>query len=389
MPGLDHANSAVALDWPDLVGALHDDVDVLVERTVQRMMRELGSFAELDADDIRPIVRGSHERLLDRLRDRRSPAAGEDGAPYLAVGELRASQGVTVDDMLAAWRFGLEELRRRAHERVPDLEGGGAPLLLELIELAMAWADFGMLRTAAGHRQAELEIHRQAQHHVANLVRRVLFASASPTDLRAAAAAYGLDPAARYHAVRARPDAAAGLSDLERHLQAEPNSGRRNGLVALIEGDVTGFVARVPPGPSPTAIGISAAVRLHELDSAFRLATRALETALALGARGVFDVPSLGLQPAVLADHDVGQAMVDRYVAPLEGKGPSGRVVLQTVERYIVNDSRLEVTAQELGVHVNTVRYRLTRFEGLTGCSLRDSEALVEVWWALQRRRLA
>jgi DNA-binding PucR family transcriptional regulator len=39
-------------------------------------------------------------------------------------------------------------------------------------------------------------------------------------------------------------------------------------------------------------------------------------------------------------------------------------------------------------LHVNTVRYRLRRFEELTGTSLRRVEDLVQIWWALRRARL-
>ncbi|HMH93751.1 MAG TPA: helix-turn-helix domain-containing protein [Streptosporangiaceae bacterium] len=39
------------------------------------------------------------------------------------------------------------------------------------------------------------------------------------------------------------------------------------------------------------------------------------------------------------------------------------------------------------GVHPNTVRYRVGRFEQATGCSLRHTESLVEAWWALRRHR--
>jgi DNA-binding PucR family transcriptional regulator len=46
------------------------------------------------------------------------------------------------------------------------------------------------------------------------------------------------------------------------------------------------------------------------------------------------------------------------------------------------------VTAGALGVHPNTVRKRLERFEARTGRSLRDSETEVELWWAFQDRRL-
>jgi DNA-binding PucR family transcriptional regulator len=40
-------------------------------------------------------------------------------------------------------------------------------------------------------------------------------------------------------------------------------------------------------------------------------------------------------------------------------------------------------------VHPNTLRHRLRRFEETTGTTLRDPRHLVELWWALERQRLA
>jgi DNA-binding PucR family transcriptional regulator len=41
-----------------------------------------------------------------------------------------------------------------------------------------------------------------------------------------------------------------------------------------------------------------------------------------------------------------------------------------------------------LHVHPNTLRHRLRRYEQATGASLRRQADLVELWWALERRRL-
>src|SRR5262249_22845311 len=132
-------------------------------------------------------------------------------------------------------------------------------------------------------------------------------------------------------------------------------------------------------GPAPVA----------QLVDAFRLASRALETAHALGRRGCVTFEELGLAPAVLADDDVARALAERYVAPVQRDDRSGAVVLETVERYIANGAQVEATATELGIHANTVRYRVTRYEELTGCSLRRGQDLVEAWWALRRRALS
>lgn len=43
--------------------------------------------------------------------------------------------------------------------------------------------------------------------------------------------------------------------------------------------------------------------------------------------------------------------------------------------------------ARRLTVHPNTVRYRVKRFEQLTGLDLRRTEDLVTSWWLLNRRR--
>jgi DNA-binding PucR family transcriptional regulator len=80
--------------------------------------------------------------------------------------------------------------------------------------------------------------------------------------------------------------------------------------------------------------------------------------------------------------------MVRRYLTPLEGT-TGGDTVLTTVERFLINDANAETTARDLGVHVNTIRHRLGRFEEATGRSLREIETLTEVWWALQRRRIS
>jgi putative transposase len=79
---------------------------------------------------------------------------------------------------------------------------------------------------------------------------------------------------------------------------------------------------------------------------------------------------------------------VQRILTPVETLARSGENILETVQCYLANNLRLDVTAKDMWAHVNTVRYRLNRFEAYTGTSLRDVEDLTLIWWALMRRRL-
>ena len=89
------------------------------------------------------------------------------------------------------------------------------------------------------------------------------------------------------------------------------------------------------------------------------------------------------VRAAVAADTDVGDALCKRYLDPL-AEGGSARELIATLRAFLASGMHVERTATRLFVHQNTVRYRLARFEELTGTSLRGVEVLFGVWWALQ-----
>jgi PucR C-terminal helix-turn-helix domain len=371
--------------WGTLLGVVRTEYADAVEKTVERT-QTMRSYHDVEPDAIREAVRSNYEAVLDGLDERRLPDARDDGSVFDAAGETRARQGVDLAEMLALWRLGLEHLHELAR-RVATAGPGREALLLEFLELALAWADFAMVNAANGHRRGELSIAREQQHVQTNLVRRVLAGIAAPAEIRSAITPLGLDSDGQYYAVRARPEPAVDMEAIERYLDADGMVRRGNGLVALIDGDACGFVGRLPQTAAPTAIGISDQVALSAMEPAFRQAGRALETALALGAKGIFSFGDLSIQSAIASDADLGAVMLTRYVDSVLAL-PAGSAILDTVERYLANDRSVDLTAKDLDVHRNTVRHRLERFEETTGRSLRETETLVELWWALQRRRL-
>jgi hypothetical protein len=364
--------------------AVRDEIAVAVEETLEQT-RTMPSYDAVSVDARRRLIAGSYAAVLDGMVDRRRPDASDDGGVFAAAGETRAREGVAVRDMLALWRIGLENLHALARRVAVESPQRDA-LLLEFLEAALAWDDFAMLNAAEGHRRGELALAREQQHAQTNCVRRVLSGTAAPSEIRHAVAPLGLDVDVRYRAVRVRPQPTVEMDAIERYLHADGLVRRGNGLLALIDGDACGFIAQLPKDPAPTAIGVSEPAPLSSMAPAFREAGRALETALALGVKGVFGFGDLGIQPAITTDAEVGEALVRRYVDAVLAR-PSGPAILTTVERYLANDRAVDVTAQDLSVHPNTVRQRLERFEEATGRSLRETEAIVEVWWALQRRR--
>ena len=132
-------------------------------------------------------------------------------------------------------------------------------------------------------------------------------------------------------------------------------------------------------------IGFAAARRLEQLPAGFTQASRALQTALAFGQTGAFSLADLSIRPAILADEALGDAFAERHLTPIAGLGME---LEETLRTYLDLGMRIDETAKTLHVHANTLRHRLRRFEEATGANLRDPRVVVELWWALERRRL-
>ena len=81
---------------------------------------------------------------------------------------------------------------------------------------------------------------------------------------------------------------------------------------------------------------------------------------------------------------ELGGALVRDLIDPVRGQ-PSGEEILHTVDAWLAAGMRVEPAAERLFVHPNTVRYRLRRYEEMTGTDLSITEEAFRVWWALRR----
>ena len=369
--------------WEQLTDSLFNDSE-LVDQFWHRVIDELPSYRSFDPATLEVVqTRAAAGRAI---RDKRLPNEAER-EHWMLAGETRARQGVDATDMMQVFRIYQDVLLRRARRFISDSPHREA-ILFELMDLMAAWTSMGMVATLEGYRKVEHEIHREIGVQESGVVRRALFGAIHPAELRIELDAFGVAEQSDMYAIRARQTEKVGLVDIERYLQTSAGLVRRNGLVSIVDGDVCGFVLRLPTTPSPVPIGVARSATIPGLQQAFQSATRAHSTAVAFGWDGLVDVPRCGLYPAVMTEAEIGDSMVERYVTPILALGENGEVILETVTRYLENDARLQVTADELFLHANTVRYRLTRFEEETDSSLRTTMGLMEAWWAITRYRL-
>jgi sugar diacid utilization regulator len=133
-----------------------------------------------------------------------------------------------------------------------------------------------------------------------------------------------------------------------------------------------------------TVLAIAGPFPLPMLGQAFAECTRLLNVAVRYGKRGVVDRESLSVRIAVIEESEIGAALFHRYVATVLEESPIADLVLESVQMYLAKHRRIRAAADALLIHSNTLRYRLEKYTSITGADLTDTEAVIEVWWALE-----
>ncbi len=148
-----------------LAGVLLGDAERIAARSVARMRELLPSYAKVPAEQLLPVTLGNTRHLLEAVRDPDADPVRDEGR--FVVTRLSHE----TDEMLQAWRIGLEVVREEAHPVASRL-GIADDVLLAFVEATLRWGDLGMRRSAAVYRETEIrELERLAAEQVA--LRRV------------------------------------------------------------------------------------------------------------------------------------------------------------------------------------------------------------------------
>lgn len=369
-----------ATDVGPLVALLADEMAGVVDRAARRALADIPEYAaRLSAEDLAEGIARDLGLAMAALTEGR-PFTAEDRSVTTLIGDSRARQGLPVEGMVRVYRITVDEVFAVIAGAAQD--GRVAPDAA-LALMRSAWSYAGpMIEGAVGaYRERELELAVADSRRRTELVISLLLSDRGAS--AGLVSAVGLDPSGTYVAFRAR-----GAGDERALLRALETPGVLDrGLVAPYEGDVIGLAAARPVTATDAgvAIGVGPAGRLDDLPRSFVVASRVVDTAWAFGHRGVLTIEDLALESVVRSEHLLGDVLLGRYVAPLDPASAAGAEVLQTVAAFLDADLSAEDAAQALGVHPNTVRNRLRRFEQATGASLRSVRDLAEIRLALLR----
>lgn len=293
----------------------------------------------------------------------------------------RASQGVPADDLHDAYRMCLRIL---GEQFIALAEQVGVDDSTILAGTRLLWDTTDVLTSVVvtARQEADLDLASHDEQHRLDLLRSLVFDSTGQPEVRQRAAAFGLPLDRSYWAVRGHSDDPAQLDLLRSTLEATTHTYGSRSLLGVIDGDVVGVVSVLPTVLAGRfTVGMGGPAPLDAIPHAFATASRMLDVALGFGLTGSFQMSDLSLRVAVVSEPELSALLVTRYIAPLHAESEYGTALEETVFAHVACGGRIKATARRLGIHQNTVRHRLARFEELTGARVDDPDVMLELWW--------
>ncbi|SKA14457.1 PucR C-terminal helix-turn-helix domain-containing protein [Marinactinospora thermotolerans DSM 45154] len=386
--------------WEELPAELADilepEVEVLAEEIVQAILAGIPEFARPLNDVYGRTVRLGVERALHHFLDLvRGPSQTQVNGEriYRRLGRNEFREGRSLDALHSAYRLGTRIAWRRLARRA-ERAGQSAAVLALLAEAVFAYLDGIAAESLAGYAEAQARSAGAREHFRRRLLTLLLAEPAADRE--------SMEMAARLAGWRL-PDQVACVA-LRSGVEVSPTRRLRMDADHLLDTDRPDPCLLVPApvteqdrraiedvlGEEPTVIG--PVVDLHEASLSFRWAKQGLN----LRERGI--LPGEGLLSCddhllvllLFQDERLLARLGERSLGPFEGLAEKRAAKLaETLLAWLVTrGGGAPETAAMLGVHPQTVRYRMNHVERLFGDRLRDPQVRFELEMVLRARRL-
>ncbi|MGW2327537.1 PucR family transcriptional regulator [Streptomyces sp. NPDC001700] len=374
----------------EILLAMADDADVCGElvRAARTHSPEVARLTEAETRaHVLAMIRaaGAWFSTFDRVEE-------QDFTTALLLGADRAGQGVPMTAVLRGVQAALTRAVEISVDRcrmsgVPD--GALLPVVLRLKE----YGDAIERHVINGYHAAERGPAHETHEIRTRLLRQVLIDGVTPrAEELTSAGIRAEDGHAPHHCLVAEATEPGHAHRLLRGLSA------LRGVTGVVEGRVVSLCARLPQDGGdpdlpavPALIVASPAAPLDRLRPLYRLCVRAVDLGAAAGRHGWYELTDFAGEIAVADQPLLGSHLSDRLLGGLDPSDTFHRQLALTALTFLDHGRRLDQTAAALFTHPNTIRYRLGRFQQITGTSLADTRPggrggpldALHWWWAL------
>ncbi len=377
----------------EVATAMRADLSLVAEATVAEIIVEVPSYADAFTGSMGRVIGNAVELALAGFLELATASSGADagtpiqpalqGAYELGRGEARS--GRSMDALLAAYRVGARVSFR--HMSGSAVRAGlGVEELARFAELVFAYIDQLSASSVAGHSDELATTGRVRERYLERLAAQLLAGAPEPDILASAERAGWAAPRTLTVVVLPEDRVRGALVSLDpRTLRSTADGPGDDDLVVLLVPDADG---RSRPALLRSLEGRGAVVGPARPWTAaaesYARAVRALQLGLPADGPGPLDTDARLADLVLRADDGALRDLRARALAPLDDLGAGAREKLvDTLRSWLLHHGRREKVAEELFVHAQTVRYRMTQLRQLYGARLEDPRTVLELTIAL------
>jgi len=388
---------------PEAAEVLRPVLPRLADETIAAIAAEVPDYARAMEGEFGQVVRLGVEVAFNRFVDLLAapdPDATESRRTYVDLGRGEFHSGRSLDALLAAYRVGARLAWRRFVEA--GVAGGlSPPAIYALGEAIFAYIDELSAESAEGYTDEQTAAAGESERRRRRLVR--LLSQDPPAGqeaVRTAAAALGwkLPRSVAALAAATAQDGEPGealLDSIAARLARRLGEGAIGAeafgaaLVFVPDPDAPGRRRRLESAVQehPAALGPTVEWTRSGASARRAIATQRLAAAGRLGTTGLVVADDHLARLLIAADPGVAADLAASRLAPLDAlaDGPRARL-RETLAAWLDRPGQVQAVAAALGVHPQTVRYRVRQLRDLFGERLEDPDARFELALALRVR---
>jgi len=370
--------------------ALTPGIGAIVEDTVAEIDRAGGGPGVSRS----ALARNLRIGLTDAVDRWFEPGRAGDPDLHFGLGRAHARSGRSLDELMGFYRLAGQMMWRRVAE-LGTAQGVRPVDLYRLAETGFACVDEISTQAAAGFAE-EHSLRSGAAHSRRSEFVRLLLRDPRPS-------VQALQDAAAVAGVALSPTVALFVGPGERY-EAFARSARDQTVLGPREGEFVGALFD-PEGPgrrerlataaqrTSTALALGPAVPLARARESLERARALLGLMLAglAGDGGLVSADEHRLELLLSAEPRLAAEFSERRLAPLArvaGAATRANLAL-TLRAWLRAPGQRKTIATELGVHPQTVRYRMARLRELFGTDLDDPDGRFELELALRLQSFA
>lgn len=364
-----------------LISGLRED-PVLVDAVLKVLEDGVPGYEGLPRDSVAQSVERNRSLACRVLSTGEVPPSQDIWEARLVTLE-RLQQGVEIQDMMGGFRVVISCIQAWLADHAADYDVDAVEAL-RLSQLLWRLSDAFQGQSAMTYRQMSISGAVADERRQVEWVLGILDGSLTAEQALEGFGRYGLQDHSQLHALCSAPVPDADASRLAEELTHSAAVGAQGNALMVVpaRGRLVGLATR-PPADARILVAVGPAAVVTDLPSSLAVAEQLATAAAVYAESGVHTLQTVSWRIAIPAHPETTAMLVQRYLGPIRAQGAFGALVIEALAAWISNARSIPRASASIPVHVNTLRYRLARFEELVGCSLDEADTVLELSWVL------